>query len=455
MRPAIPTLGSPAAQPPEKFIVSAILAVGALARLVWTSSASQLRPVTTESHNVAVALAKTGRFADPFANGGGFTAHLSMLTPLPSAIAYRLFGVDTPAAEFALSIWAIVIVSLGFWLCWKIFCLLGTPAWVRIAAIAFVAVVPIQFGLETREGRSWEVNLAVLLLLWIVYRVMKADREQAPRTRPLVFTGALTGFLTIVNPPAGLAAAAALGLYVFLRLPPRRWWTAWLSCFLVLVLFCGVWAERNLIQLGQPVMLRDNFYLELALSNYSGALNSADPGEAYLARIHDIHPLAVGPGTEKLRAAGGEIAYYEMLGREVRHWIAAHPGAFACLSARRFMEFYLPPRWFWGTFGGGGKLVWLRQLLVWTTALLGLLSLLVMAIRERAYIYLLAVTLLCATPYIVVQPILRYRYLISSLLIFLAFDGIARASRYVATVRGSGALARSGEIMVMIPPRPE
>ena len=59
-----------------------------------------MHAVTTESHNIAVSLARTGRFADPFANGGGLHGpSFGMLTPLPSAVAYRLFGVDTPAAE--------------------------------------------------------------------------------------------------------------------------------------------------------------------------------------------------------------------------------------------------------------------------------------------------------------------------------------------------------------------
>lgn len=49
----------------------------------------------------------------------------------------------------------------------------------------------------------------------------------------------------------------------------------------------------------------------------------------------------------------------------------------------------------------------------------------------RAYAYLLIATLACSAPYILVQPTLRYRYLVSSLLIFLALDGLGRlAVRY-------------------------
>ena len=53
-------------------------------------------------------------------------------------------------------------------------------------------------------------------------------------------------------------------------------------------------------------------------------------------------------------------------------------------------------------------------------------TLVVMAYSKRAYAYVLVAVLACSATYIVIQPILRYRYLVSSLLILLAFDGAAR-----------------------------
>ena len=54
-----------------------------------------------------------------------------------------------------------------------------------------------------------------------------------------------------------------------------------------------------------------------------------------------------------------------------------------------------------------------------------------MAWKKRAYAYVLIVTLTASLPYIVVQPTLRYRYLVSSLLIFAACDGTVRLSNYL------------------------
>ena len=415
--------------------MAAIIACGAAARLVWASNGQQLNAVTTESHGVAVSLARAGRFADPFGNGGGPTAHVGMLTPLPSALAYRLFGVDTPLAEYALSIWAVAIVSIGFWLAWRLACALEVPRLARVAAVAFVALVPLQFGLETREGRSWEVNLAVALLLWVLLRLVLADKKQTISPRELALTGAIGGLLFIVSPPAGLSALAAIGIFQLLRLRLSQCWIAPAAFAVIAGLLGGFWAERNLAELGQPIALRDNFGLELDLSNYSGAVHPADPHAAYLARIYDIHPLKYGPAMSKMRAAGGEVSYYQKLGREAESWIFAHPREFLFLSTQRLAQFYLPPRWFWGTFGGAGQIIWLRQLLAWVTAIAGFSTLVVMAYRKRGYAYVLAATLACSGVYILVQPILRYRYLISSLLILLAFDGAARAAKYVSSRR--------------------
>src|SRR5262249_26115901 len=87
----------------ETRIVIAYLIAGLLARLVWTFLGEGLKAVNGESHNIAVSLVRFGRFADPNADGSGASAHVGMLTPLPSALAYRFFGIDTPVAEFMLS----------------------------------------------------------------------------------------------------------------------------------------------------------------------------------------------------------------------------------------------------------------------------------------------------------------------------------------------------------------
>jgi 4-amino-4-deoxy-L-arabinose transferase-like glycosyltransferase len=382
-----------------------------------------------------MALARAGRFADSFVTGGGPTAHIGMLTPLPAAAAYKLFGIHTVLAEFALSVWAVGLVTLGVWLCWRLMRALDAPRAARVAAVAFVALVPLQFSLEVREGRSFEVNLAVVLLLWILLRLVTADGKIRVGARDLAITGALAGFLTIVSPPAGLAAVLAIGAFQLLRLRGSQWWIAPLAFALVAGPLAGFWAARNMVQLGEPIALRDNFGLELDLSNYSALVHATDQQAAYAARMNEIHPLSVGMGIDRLRAAGGEVPYYHQLGQEADHWILTHPSDFLYLSAGRFVNFFLPPRWFWSMFYPEGKIVWLRQFLIWAAAIPGFCTLALLAWRRRPYLYLLVATLACSAPYIVIQPVLRYRYLVSSLLIFVACDGVFRLAQYLRARR--------------------
>jgi hypothetical protein len=433
----------------EPSIVMAILICGALARFVGEISPKTLVPFDTESHNVAVSLAATGRFADPFGYpirySSGPTAHVGMLTPLPSAFVCWLFGGDSPYAEFILYCWAAFLVCLSIWLCWRLAVVLEAPRAARLAAVAVAALAPLQFRLEMSENRNWEINLAAVVLIWILLKLAESDVKVLTR-RSLVLIGVGTGFLFILNSASGLAAILSAALFHKLRVPSRQWWIAPVFMVLVAGSLAGFWAGRNMRELGAPIFLRDNLGLELALSNYPGAVHAADPNAAYFGRAKEIHPMLMVAG--ELDAKGGEVAYYHALGQQVRDWIAAHPWEFLHLCGRRLIEFFLPPRWFWSIFWGVPAevhLAGLRQLVVWAAALGGLATLFVMAPRQRPYAYILAAVLGCSLIYIVVQPTLRYRYMISTLLIFCALDGAFRLIAHIrANVPGKAEQVRPG-----------
>ena len=435
LRSADPTAGGPipavrlARLAGEPLIVISILICGALARFVVGNSANNLSPFPGESHYVAVSLATTGRFADPFGYPSGPTAHIGMLTPLPSALVYWLFG-ESPRAEFVLYCWAAFLVCLSIWLCWRLAVVLDAPRAARLAAVAVVALAPLQFLVEMREDRIWEINLATVVLIWILLKLAESDGNVLTR-RSLVLIGASTGFLFILNSASGLGAILSVALFHRLRVPSRQGWISPLFIVLVAGSLAGFWAERNMRELGAPIFLRDDLGLEVAVSNYSGAVHAANPNVAYFNRLKEIHPIAI--GARELDAKGGEVAYYHALGRQDLDWIAAHPWDFLNLCGRRFIEFFLPPRWLWSLFWGGSvHLIGLRQFVIWATALGGLATLLTMAPRRRPYAYILVAVLGCSLPYIVVQPTLRYRYMISSILIFCALDG---AFRLIAHIR--------------------
>jgi hypothetical protein len=414
----------------EPLIVTTLLVCGALGRLVLPSGTTT--PFRFESYYVAASLVTTGRFADPFGYPSGPTAHVGMLTPLPSAFAYWLFGVGSPRAEYLLTIWAVFLVCLSIWLCWRLAVALGAPRGARIAGVAIAAFAPLYIAIELRE-RNWEFLPATVILLWILLRLAQADAGVFSRGW-LILTGALAGFLFILSPPAGLAAIVGLGFFHLLRAPLRQWWIAPISTLVAAGLLAGPWAIRNMSELGAPILLRDNFGLELAIANYPGAVNPADPRLAYWTRMTGIQTMHL---TEaQLRAAGGEVAYYRGLGETAREWIAAHPWDFLTLCGRRFVEFFLPPRWIWSPYSATPeRYTDVRQFFVWLAALGGLATLVAMAPFRRPYAYILAAIMAYSLPYVLTQPDLRYRYPISTLLIFCALDG---AFRLFAYLRGRG-----------------
>lgn len=426
--------------PREPLIVIAMLFCGASARFVVEVSANTLFPYYTESYYTAISLATTGRFADPFGYPSGPTAHVGMLTPLPAALVYWLFGGDSPYAEIILYCWAASLVCLSIWFCWRLAVVLDAPRAARLTAVAVAALAPLQFRLEMRENRTWEINLATVVLIWILLKLAKSD-VNVLRRRSLVLIGSSTGVLFILNSASGLGAILSVALFHRLRVPARQWWIAPLSLALVGGSLAGFWTERNMRELGAPIFLRDNLGLELALSNYSGAVHPADANGAYLTRFDEIHPMRMAAG--ELKAKGGEVAYYHALGQQVRDWIAAHPWEFLHLCGRRFIEFFLPPRWLWSPMEDvPTHQIGLRQLVVWAAALGGLATLFVMAPRQRPYAYILVAVLGCSLVYTVVQPWLRYRYMISTLLIFCAFDGAFRLAAWMRSDTGQRGRAK-------------
>jgi hypothetical protein len=103
-------------------------------------------------YNVAASLVTTGRFADPFGYPSGLTAHVGMLTPLPSALAYWLFGVGSPRAEYLLSAWTAhrrggPLGNLG-----------PPPHRAAASSVRAIVMAPMAVSWSLHSSRSWQVT---------------------------------------------------------------------------------------------------------------------------------------------------------------------------------------------------------------------------------------------------------------------------------------------------------
>ena len=118
--------------------------------------------------------------------------------------------------------------------------------------------------------------------------------------------------------------------------------------------------------------------------------------------------------------------YAKQLGVEAKAWMRAHPAETASLVMRHVRQYIVPPAWFFETWGRGGPGIDLRRFLLGAITLTAFFALMTRVFLDSRYFYIGAVLGPLVLPYIVVQPILRYRYLVATLLVFIACDGVAR-----------------------------
>lgn len=410
-----------------------IVALGLVLRLA-AAVPFATTPTEGEAARAALAFATTGTIADSFGPGQGPTAHLSPVMPVVAGSIHWLFGPGTPAAHYAQSALAALLVSAAALFLNALFAGAGTPRGWRLAALAVLAIAPLSewfdpiLPIELVSFRAWEGALAVALglggALWL-HHLQTADDVGGSTIAGVALLAAFTVF---TSPPMGVALYLCCAV-VMLRLPRRRWPGIMLVATAALALFVVPWAWRNQRQLGEPVWLRSNFGLELALANHAAAVDPADPAAVMRERLDAIHPFRSAANLARMQAAGGEVAYARQLGRETFAWIAAHPGDFMALCARHVREYFVPPAWLWWVYTP--NLPWKAPWVIHTAlGILGLLgALAALAVAARPYQLALIMLLVPALPYAITQPVLRYRYLAFGLLVMFAADLGGRLQR--------------------------
>ncbi|WP_164156060.1 hypothetical protein [Sandarakinorhabdus rubra] len=410
-------------------LVAGLLAAAAVLRLVWLFLVGKLTQTVSESDNIAVALATTGRFADAFGAGTGPTAHLAPTTPLLTALAYTLFGVGSPLAMLILSLIALATVLLSFWLVFRVFSHAGAPTTGLLAALAAVCLLPLQFSVEMRDLRSWEAGQAAVAIAAMLLWLMRLDQQDRIDTGSLVRLGIANGLIGLINPSAGLASSGMIGVLLLRRIRWTRWPVPVGATLLVLALVLVPWGLRNQRELGSFVLLRTGLGISRAVAYHDGVL-TMDRGSAYRKRFDEISPLT-GEGARAEYMRLGEVAYNRRLAAEAADWVERHPDAVRRLRLENLRDFYAPPQWHFERWGRAGRGAAARPMFFALTSAIALVTLLVMLWRRRwHYYYIAAAVLLPVLPYIMTYSLLRYRYVISTMLIFLACDGLARALAY-------------------------
>lgn len=410
------------------FIALLILAGIALRILLFSASHGSVLSFigAGEAARAAISLATNGVFGDAFFTGHGPTAHLTPISPAIAAGVMMLLGVDSPAANLTLMVWSLVQVIAGWLLLIALFRRLGADATALHWALAALSLMPVFAADEIIVFRFWEGALALDLVILNLILLIDAERAASVGNARLAGIGILCAATFFLSPPAGMAVVLCWAIWAMRRLAWSRIIGFGAVSAAALALMVAPWAIRNAAVLGEPVLLRSNAGLELAIGNHPGALSDRPNGEVYFDRLRAVQPYFGKDGQRALQQAGGEVAYARALGAEARGWIAANPADFARLFLRHLRQFFFPEPWQL-MFSMAGP----RAAFMGLVSAIGLAGLAIALWQRRSGYWMIAVYLAAvAMPYAVVQPVQRYSYLVYGILVMLAADALVRLVRH-------------------------
>jgi len=289
-----------------------------------------------EITRIAMNVVREGSFAHPFYSlPTGPTAHAAPAYVLLYALVGKVFGI---ALTGAIVLWALNVgfLALQLALLPLLSERLGLGILPGVAAAAIGAVVQPYRVLVEWESLFTGAILVVLCILTLSY--FKAPRDW----RHSMMLGFLWGIAILANPQSVLLLFAWAHIAAMENSPDllTRAQRAMLVVIAGAALACLPWFIRNYQQFHAVFFVRDNFGLELSVSNNPCARPTML--ENLVSGCHEqTHPNA------NPRIAGeiidhGEIRFDRDQFRQAMAWIESNPRAFLGLTARRFVRFWFP-----------------------------------------------------------------------------------------------------------------
>jgi 4-amino-4-deoxy-L-arabinose transferase-like glycosyltransferase len=372
-----------------------------------------LVPFLNETGNIAFSLAKGHGFGSPYWQETGPTAWLTPVYPALVAAIFKIFGIHTPHAFFAIVFLNILFSAAT---CVPVFYIgkrvggLGTAsgaAWLW-SLFPNTIMIPYQW--------VWDTSLAALLLATILWATLELADMQS--LRAWCGYGLLWGFAFMTNPSLGSLLPLLLGwaAYRARKKGELHLSRAALACAIA-VLCCVPWTVRNYLAFHRFIPLRSNLPFELWLGNneqFDEQSQVVPPSNPELFEVRNyIHK--------------GETAFMQEKWEKATAFIRAHPRLEITLFARRFVATWTgvenPIESFRDTDSPLVRLVILSNTLAALGALCGILALL----RSRnVYAFPLAAgPIVYPLIYYLTHTSLRYRHPIDPALLLLMAIAIA------------------------------
>ena len=354
-----------------------------------------------------------GRIARSIVSGHGFssptdldtgpTAWAAPVYPYIIAAAFKLFGLYTRSAAFAMLVFNSVFASLT---CWTLF-RIGTRAYneqVGRASAWTWAVFPYVIYWPVRI--IWEVSFSTFLLslaLWLTIRLADGARR-----RDWIIYGLVWGLILLTNTTIVILLPFFLAWVICHAAHSSPKYSGAALAVLVAALCITPWTIRNYQIFGRFIFIRDNLPLELHESN-----NSESSGLWTRNEHPGNDPIAMRRFQEM-----GEIHFMDAEKVQVRQFIWQNPGKFLGFTFKRIWYFWAaPPQ----TVIVAGYEMWVaRHVEFLLEALFAFAGLILTLLRRNPYSWLLAPFLLIyPLPYYLVNPFQRYKHPIESVMLIL------------------------------------
>jgi hypothetical protein len=288
-----------------------------------------------EVERIALNLASTGEFANPYAAPTGTTAHNPPGLPFVFSLLFRTFG-DGSVGFTAKVLLVVICYGLLYGLLPTAAASIGLPVQAGVLAGLIGAIIPFRRAGELYLG--WEEPIAALFLMALLILTLRARAGRLPFVAAAGY-GALWG-VTFHFAPALLPVFLAFLLFMIWRPVARRRSVQWCA---VAVLTCMAvilpWTLRNHRQLGAWMFMRSNFGLELRVS-YNDFVSAA---AVHNNDIYNLFHPGFNADIARELAAEGEVAFHRRSMGEAIAWIRENPSRTANLILLRFVAFWAGP----------------------------------------------------------------------------------------------------------------
>ncbi|HEX4936602.1 MAG TPA: hypothetical protein VFV33_25650, partial [Gemmatimonadaceae bacterium] len=391
---------------PRPYRLALSLGLAAVGVRLWLILGHLPRLFDTENMRAGFTLFSRGVMSDPFLVPTGPTAHVAPLYPALIAVSSHLAGDAENGLLLARSFIAIafgaMVAAFPFIAEWLRFP--RRAGWV--AALLFLFPTPPVFMWIEVSGQH-EAIVTGILFTFAVAATLGSILQGRVTTQRAILLGLLWAGATYSSPVAAPPLMTLLGGAWLLKLQPRRsllrFGAALVASFTLAV---TPWLVRNARTVGGFAFIRDNFWLELYVSN------AADAGPDMRDNIRTTmrrHPFFNRSEAEQVSQVG-EQRYNAARGAEARAWIRANPRRFVELTLWRIRYFFAP------RLG-----VVFHPAFFIPTLLLSSIGLGIALMRGDRIVGLLAAIILTyAAPHFLVQASPRYSYPVLWILVLVA-----------------------------------